>query len=103
MKRVALGMIAIMMIAASLLLLEVGAVVAADPDLARQLAELADSKLSDSQLAAVSGRGVPREGTSPGTTGVIIWDEPPGGKVISHHSSTGQGGTQTSTISVRGR
>ncbi len=103
MKRVARSVIAITVIAASLLLARAGAVGAEEPALARQLAGLGGGTLSDSQLAAVSARGTPTETGSAGTTAVIIWDEPPGGKVISQNISTGHGANQSSTVSIRGR
>jgi hypothetical protein len=99
MKRVALS---IMMIAS---LLFAGAVpaMAGDSELLANLVQLADGKLSDSDLAAVSGRGTLHRTGQAEAERVIIWDEGPVGGVVSHHNSTGYGGTQSSTVSINGR
>ena len=99
MKRVAL----VTMMVASLLLGWAVPALAGGDELLLQFVQLTGSRLSDQDLAAVSGRGAQQEAT-PGETGrVIIWDEGPAGGIVSHHSATGQGGTQISTVSVNGR
>ena len=99
MKRVAL----VTMMVASLLLGWAVPALAGGDELLLQLVQLTGSRLSDQDLAAVSGRGAQQEAT-PGETGrVIIWDEGPAGGIVSHHSATGQGGTQSSTVTINGR
>ena len=99
MKRVAL----VTMMVASLLLGWAVPALAGGDELLLQLVQLTGSRLSDQDLAAVSGRGAQQEAT-PGETGrVIIWDEGPAGAISFHHSSTGHGGTQSSTVSINGR
>jgi len=98
-KRVAL----VIMMVASLLLGWAVPVLAGGNELLFQFVQLAGSRLSDQDLAAVSGRGAQQEAT-PGETGrVIIWDEGPAGALVSYYSLTGHGGTQTSTVSINGR
>jgi len=68
-----------------------------------QLVQLGESSLSDEDLALVSGRGTQRASGQAETERVIIWDEGPVGGIVSHHSATGHGGTQNSTVSINGR
>ena len=99
MKRVAL----VTMMVASLLLGGAVPVLAGGDHLLLQLVQLAGSSLSDEDLAAVSGRGTTRTAGQGEAERVIIWDEGPAGAIVSHHSLTGHGGTQTSTVSINGR
>ena len=102
MKRVAL----VTMMVASLLLGWAVPALAGEYDLLVQLVQLVqlgESGLSDEDLAAVSGRGTTRTAGSAETERVIIWDEGPAGGIVSHHSLTGHGGTQNSTVSINGR
>ena len=99
MKRVAL----VTMMVASLLLGWTIPALAGEYDLLVQLVQLGDSSLSDEDLALVSGRGTQRTAGQAETERVIIWDEGPVGAIVSHHSLTGHGGTQTSTVSINGR
>jgi len=98
-KRVAL----VAMMVASLLLGWAVPALAGGDELLLQFVQLTGSRLSDQDLAAVSGRGAQQE-ASPGETGrVIIWDEGPASAIVSQHSLIGHGGTQTSTVSIHGR
>ena len=99
MKRVAL----VTMMVASLLLAGAVPALADGNDLLVQLVQLGDSSLSDQDLAAVSGRGTQRTTGQAEAERVIIWDEGPASAISFHHSSTGHGGTQTSTVSINGR
>ena len=99
MKRVAL----VIMMVASLLLGWAVPVLAGGNELLFQFVQLAGSRLSDQDLAAVSGRGAQHE-SSPGEPGrVIIWDEGPVNSISFNQSLTGHGGTQSSTVSINGR
>ncbi len=99
MKRVSL----VAMMVASLLLGWAIPVLAGGHELLVQLVQFADSSLSDQDLAAVSGRGTQRTARQGEAERVIIWDEGPAGAIVSHHSLTGHGGTQASTVSINGR
>ena len=99
MKRVAL----VTMMVASLLLAGAVPALADGQELLLQLVQFADSSLSDQDLATVSGRGTQRTTGQAEAERVIIWDEGPAGGIVSHHSLTGHGGTQTSTVSINGR
>jgi len=68
-----------------------------------QFVQLGESSLSDEDLAAVSGRGTQRAAGQAETERVIIWDEGPANSIAFHHSATGHGGTQSSTVSINGR
>ena len=98
MKQVAL----VTMMVASLLLAGAVPALADGHELLLQLVPFADSSLSDQDLARVSGRGTQRTAGSAEAERVIIWDEGPAGGIVSHHSLTGHGGTQTSTVSIKG-
>ena len=98
MKRVVLHT----MMIASLLLLGAVPALAGGADLLSELVQLADSKLSDQDLAAISGRGVSQSSGTVEPGRVIIWDEGPQGGISIHHSSTGYGATQISTVSLSG-
>ena len=99
MKRVAL----VTMMVASLLLGWAVPILVGGDELLLQLVQLVGSSLSDEDLAAVSGRGTQRAAGQAEAERVIIWDEGPVGAIVSHHSLTGHGGTQTSTVSINGR
>ena len=99
MKRVAL----VTMMVASLLLAGAVPALADGHDLLVQLVQLGDRSLSDEDLALISGRGTQRTAAQAEAERVIIWDEGPAGGIVSHHSLTGHGGTQTSTVSINGR
>ena len=99
MKRVAL----VTMMVASLLLAGAVPVLAGGDELFLQLVQLGDSSLSDEDLALVSGRGTQRAAGQAEAERVIIWDEGPVGAIVSQHSLTGHGGTQSSTVSINGR
>jgi len=98
-KRVAL----VTMMVASLLLGWAVPALAGGDELLLKLVQLGESSLSDEDLALVSGRGTQRTPGSAEAERVIIWDEGPAGGIVSHHSSTGHGGTQSSTVSINGR
>jgi hypothetical protein len=68
-----------------------------------QLHQLGENSLSDEDLALVSGRGTQRASSQAEADRVIIWDEGPASAIISHHSLTGHGGTQSSTVTINGR
>jgi len=92
------------MIVASLLLGWAVPALAGGDELLLQLVQLTGSRLSDQDLAAVSGRGAQQEAT-PGETGrVIIWDEGPANSITFYNSltGTGHGGTQSSTVTING-
>ena len=99
MKRVAL----VTMMVASLLLGWAIPALAGTDELLVQLVQLGESSLSDQDLAAISGRGTQRAAGQSEAERVIIWDEGPAGGIVSHHSLTGHGGTQNSTVSINGR
>ena len=99
MKRVALHIIMV----AALLLAGASPALAGDSELLSELVELADSELSETDLAGITGRGARHEVTPAEAGRVIIWDEGPVGGVVSHHISTGYGTIQSSTVSVNGR
>jgi len=62
------------------------------------------SDLSEADLASVSGQGVLPGAPSGQTGGVVLWDEKPAGPpVTTHNISTGQGGSQMSTVTVSPR
>ena len=91
------------MMVASLLLGWAVPILAGGDELLLQLVQLVGSSLSDEDLAAVSGRGTQRTTAQAEAERVIIWDEGPANAIVSHHSLTGHGGTQTSTVSINGR
>jgi len=97
-KRVAL----VIMMVASLFLGWAVPVLAGGDELLLKLVQLGESSLSDEDLALVSGRGTQRTTGQAEAERVIIWDEGPAGGIVSHHSLTGHGGTQTSTVSIKG-
>lgn len=99
MKRVSL----VAMMVASLLLGWAIPALAGGHELLLQFVQFADGSLSDQDLAAVSGRGTQRTAGQAEAERVIIWDEGPAGAISSHHSLTGHGGTQASTVSINGR
>ena len=99
MKRVSL----VAMMVASLLLGWAIPALAGGHELFLQIVQFADGSLSDQDLAAVSGRGTQRTTGQAEAERVIIWDEGPAGAISSHHSLTGHGGTQASTVSINGR
>jgi hypothetical protein len=92
------------MMVASLLLGWALPALAGGDELLAELLQLAGSRLSDQDLAAVSGRGAQHESSAGEPGRVIIWDEGPANSITFHNSltGTGHGGTQTSTISING-
>jgi hypothetical protein len=101
-KRVAL----VVMMVTPLLLGWVVPALAGEYDVVVQLArlhQLGETSLSDADLAAVSGRGTQRATGQAEADRVIIWDEGPANAITSHHSLTGHGGTQNSTVTINGR
>lgn len=100
MKRVAL----VTMMVASLLLGWAIPALAGGDELLFQFVQLAGSRLSDQDLAAVSGRGAQHESGAGEPGRVIIWDEGPANSITFYNSltGTGHGGTQSSTVTING-